>query len=303
MNQPAVLVIGDVMTDVIVMPDGPMVRGSDRRAKIISRPGGSGANQAVWLARFGVDVRFVARVGVADLDTNSAYFRSLGVTPMLVGDAGTASGILVSIVDVDGERSFLTDRGANLNLNFDDLPFTLLDGIGLLLGSGYSYFSPGPRTAVMALMQDARNRKIPTAVDTASVGFLREVGASAFLKWTAGVDTIFANFDEAQELTGSVDLNLQMQTLGRSYPRVVIKRGAKGAAVGGRNGVTLALPAPRSDVIDTTGAGDAFAAAFVATELRGGKIDDCLKAGIEAGATAVTLVGGQPDRGLFVPTR
>ena len=85
-----------------------------------------------------------------------------------------------------------------------------------------------------------------------------------------------------------------MQTLGRFYGSVVIKRGVAGAAIGGRGGVQLSMPAPPSDVIDTTGAGDAFAAAFIACELRGGKLEDCLKAGIAAGAEAVTKIGGQP---------
>ena len=169
-----------------------------------------------------------------------------------------------------------------------------LDGIDLLMVSGYSFFTPGPRAAVMALLKAARDRGIATAIDPASVGFLREVGAEAFLKWTAGTGTIFANLDEALELTGSVDLNLQMQTLGRFYPRVVIKRGVGGAAIGGRSGVQHTMAAPPRDVIDTTGAGDAFAAAFLTAELKGNPVEACLKAGIDAGAEAVTSVGGQP---------
>ena len=289
-----VLVIGDVITDIIVMPEGPMVRGSDRRATIRSSPGGSGANQAVWLGSLGVPVRFVSRVAAAELDKNLAFFRSRGVEPILAGDPDLPSGVLISIVDADGERSFLTDRGANLNLGPADLPMTLLDGTDLLLVSGYSFFSAGPRAAVMALLKEAKDRKIPTAVDPASVGFLREVGPEAFLKWTSGTGTIFANLDEALELTGSVDLNLQMQTLGRFYSRVVIKRGGMGAAIGGRTGVQLSMPATPSDVIDTTGAGDAFAAAFLACELAGNPVEACLRAGIAAGAEAVTLIGGQP---------
>jgi len=289
-----VLVVGDVITDIIVMPEGPMVRGSDRRAKIRSSHGGSGANQAVWLGSLGVPVRFVSRVAASELDKNLAYFRSRGVEPILAGDPELPSGVLISIVDADGERSFLTDRGANLNLSAADLPSSLLDGTDLLLVSGYSFFSAGPRNAVMGLLKEARDRKIPTAVDPASVGFLREVGPEAFLKWTSGTGTIFANLDEALELTGSVDLNLQMQTLGRFYARVVIKRGSAGAAIGGRGGVQMLMPAPLSDVIDTTGAGDAFAAAFLASELRGKSVEECLKAGTAAGAEAVTLIGGQP---------
>jgi sugar/nucleoside kinase (ribokinase family) len=294
MAEPKILVVGDTITDIIVMPEGPMVRGSDRRARIRAKPGGSAANHAVWLGRLGMDVTFVSRVASADLDSSAAYFKSRGVNALLAGDPDLPSGVLISIVDADGERSFLTDRGANLNLSVADLPFTLLDGMSLLVVSGYSFFTEGPRTAVTALLKQARERKIPTAVDPASVGFLREVGPESFLKWTQGTGTIFANLDEALELTGSVDLNLQMQTLGRFYERVVIKRGVAGAAVGGRKGVALSMPAPLSDVIDTTGAGDAFAAAFLAAELGGKPLEACLKAGIAAGSEAVSTIGGQP---------
>jgi sugar/nucleoside kinase (ribokinase family) len=294
MAEPRILVVGDTITDIIVMPEGPMVRGSDRRAIIRMKPGGSAANHAVWLGSLGMDVTFVSRVAAADLAGSLSYFKARGVNALLNGDPDLPSGVLISIVDADGERSFLTDRGANLNLSAADLPVSLLDGVTQLVVSGYVFFTEGPRTAVSALMKEARARKIATAVDPASVGFLREVGPESFLKWTQGTGTIFANLDEALELTGSVDLNLQMQTLGRFYERVVIKRGVAGAAVGTRRGVQLSMPAPMSDVVDTTGAGDAFAAAFLASELTGGTLEACLKAGIAAGSEAVTNIGGQP---------
>jgi sugar/nucleoside kinase (ribokinase family) len=294
MTGPRILVVGDTITDVIVMPEGPIVRGSDRRARIRSKPGGSAANHAVWLGKLGMDVTFVSRVAAADLAASTAYFTSRGVDAKLSGDPDLPSGVLISIVDTDGERSFLTDRGANLNLSAADLPVSLLEGVGLLVASGYSFFTDGPRAAVTALLREARERRIATAVDPASVGFLREVGPETFLKWTQGTGTIFANLDEALELTGSVDLGLQMQTLGRFYERVVIKRGVAGAAVGSRKGVALSMPAPMSDVVDTTGAGDAFAAAFLASELLGKPLDACLRAGIAAGSEAVGSIGGQP---------
>ena len=293
MSGSRILVIGDVMTDIIVIPDGPIVRGSDRRAKVRSRPGGSGANQAVWLGSMGAYVRFTARVAEADRAALEAHFRSKHVEPVLAGDATTPSGVLVTIIDIDGERSFLTDRGANLNLSTEDLPPSLLDDVRLVLTSGYSYFTPGPRAAVMGLLKEAKTRAVATAVDPASVGFLREVGSDQFLRWTTGVGTIFANSDEALALTGSSDLNLQMQTLGRIYSRVVIKRGSAGAAIGGREGVTLSLPAQPAEVVDTTGAGDAFAAAFLVAEVKGGDAEACLRAGLAAAAEAVSRIGGQ----------
>jgi len=290
-----VLVVGDVFTDIIVIPEGPMVRGSDRRATIRSRPGGSAANLAVWLATLGVPVRFAGRVAAADVDAQSARLMSRNVVPLLAADPDLPSGVLISIVDADGERSFLTDRGANLNLGMADLPASLLDGVDVLAVSGYCFFDEGPRAAVTALLKQARERKLHTIVDPASVGFLREVGPQSFLRWTQGTGTIFANLDEALELTGSTDPNLQVQTLGRSFERVVLKRGAAGAVLGGRKGVSLTLPAPARDVVDSTGAGDAFAAAFIATDLAGKSPEACLRAGIEGGSKAVAVIGGQPD--------
>ena len=176
-----ILVVGDVMTDIIVKPEGPLVCGSDRRASIRSRPGGSGANQAVWLGAMGTRVSFVARVGAADKPHLEAYFKGFCVDPVLVADALLPSGMLVTIVDPDGERSFLTDRGANLALSPSDMPVWLLDDTSMVLGSGYSYFADGPRRAVPCLTEEARRRGIPLAVDAASAGFLAEVGAADFL--------------------------------------------------------------------------------------------------------------------------
>jgi sugar/nucleoside kinase (ribokinase family) len=289
-----ILVVGDVMTDVIVKPEGPLVRGSDRRAAITSKPGGSGANQAVWLGSMGAKVSFVARVGAKDKGHLEAYFKGFYVDPILVADPQKPSGMLVTIVDPDGERSFLTDRGANLALSPSDMPVWLLDETRLVLVSGYSLFAEQPRRAVQWLAEEARARAIPIAIDAASVGFLREVGIESFLSWTAGMSTLFANADEAEALAGTDNLTEQMLVLGKTYERVVIKRGARGAAVGGKDGVRLDKSAPAVTVVDTTGAGDAFAAGFLAAEMEGADEAECLRRGIKAGSEAVKTLGGQP---------
>lgn len=289
-----VLVVGDVMTDVIVRPEGPVVIGSDRRAAIETRPGGSGANQAVWLGAAGVEVAFAARVGMVDKASHEGRFRLRGVTPYLSGDEKLHSGMLVTLVDPSGERSFLTDRGANLNLSAEDLPDSLLDNTGLVLVSGYSFFAPGPRAAVQSLLSRARRRGTAVAIDPASIGFLGEVGPSVFLDWVGKADWIFANGDEAAMLTGTEDLALQMERLGAQFERVVIKRGREGAAIGGVEGVAMSQPAPKVDVVDSTGAGDAFAAGFIAELMAGRDLSACLAHGIENGARAVQFVGGQP---------
>lgn len=291
---PRVIVIGDVMTDVIVIPEGPMVRGSDRRAQIRTRPGGSGANQAVWFGSMGTKVSFVARVGAADKPHLEAYFKGFHVDPVLIADAEKPSGMLVTIIDPDGERSFLTDRGANLDLSHSDMPVWLLDDTRLVVVSGYSLFAENPRGAVQWMASEAQRRNIPVAVDAASVGFIEEVGTQNFLDWTRGFSTLFANADEAAALSGTTVLEEQFARLVPNYGRVVIKLGPAGAVIGTAAGLRLSLPAPKVEVVDTTGAGDAFAAGFLSAELRGEALETALAAGIKAGAVAVTQIGGQP---------
>src|ERR1700728_4122132 len=271
---PRILVIGDVMTDVIVRPEGPLARGSDRRASITVQPGGSAANQAAWLASFGVTVDFVARVGIADVESETARFKAIGVAPHLVGDPGRETGRLIALIDPDGERSFLTDRGANEALDAHDISDSLIEGAALIHLSGYSFFAPSPRAAVLDVMRRAGDKAM--SVDPASAEFLREVGADTFLAWTRGAAILFPNAEEAAVLAGSDDPETQCARLAAHYPLVVVKRGAAGAeAIEGSR--RWQAKAPQINAVDTTGAGDAFVAAFLSARLSGAAIQPALQ--------------------------
>ena len=319
---PRILVIGDVMTDVVVRPEGPVVRGSDRRASIAVQPGGSAANQAAWLARCGAGVDFVGRVGAADVESETARFKEIGVTPHLVGDPDRETGRLIALIDPDGERSFLTDRGANEALVARDISDDLIANASHISLSGYSFFAPSTRAAVLDVMRRAKDK--PISVDPASAEFLREVGADNFLAWTRGAAILFPNEEEAAVLAGSTDPETQGARLAEHYPVVVIKRGAAGAEAveggrrwriqaaktepvdisGMRDPCVAALLAegarrfgiktPKIEVVDTTGAGDAFVAGFLAARLTGADILIALGRATAEGAAASTIVGGQP---------
>jgi sugar/nucleoside kinase (ribokinase family) len=286
-----ILVIGDVMVDVIVRPEGPLARGSDRRAAISLQPGGSAANQAAWLASFGIAVDFVARVGLADVDSETARLEAIGVTPHLIGDPAHETGRLVALIDADGERSFLTDRGANDALEARDIQDVLIEGADHLHLSGYSFFAAAPRAAVLDATRRARDK--PVSVDPASAEFLREAGADKFLAWTRGASILFPNAEEAAILAGSDDPETQCARLAAHYPLIVIKRGAAGceAAEGARR---YRVNAPNIEAVDTTGAGDAFVAAFLAARLSGADIRPALERAAAAGAQATKRVGGRP---------
>jgi sugar/nucleoside kinase (ribokinase family) len=291
------LVIGDVMVDILVQSEGPIVAGSDRRARILVRPGGSAANQAIWMAHFGIAVDFVARIGAADFAVQDDIFRSAGVTPYLASDPHRETGRLIALIDAAGERSFLTDRAANEALMFEDIARAPVEAARLIHLSGYSFFAPGPREAAIATMARAFARGIPVSVDPASAGFLREAGPEQFLEWTAGARMIFPNADEAEALAGSSRPAEQLDRLAALYPIVVVKRGAAGAEMAA-GAARWTLPAPMSEAIDTTGAGDAFVAAFLAGWLRGDGVEASLKAAIGAGSFATRSPGGRPPTSL-----
>ncbi len=295
-----ILVIGDVMTDVIVRPEGPLARGSDRRAAITVQPGGSAANQAAWLASFGVKVDFVARVGAADVEGETARFEAIGVAPHLVGDRTHETGRLIALIDADGERSFLTDRGANEALEAGDIPDALIEGAALIHLSGYSFFAPSPRAAVLDVMRRAGGK--PISIDPASAEFLRELGADAFLSLTQGATILFPNAEEAAILAGSDDPETQCARLAARYPLVVVKRGAAGAEAAGRE-KRWRVNAPKIEAIDTTGAGDAFVAAFLSHRLSGADIQPALERAAAAGAAASASVGGRPKAASVHPDR
>ena len=294
-RRPAVLVVGDVIDDLIVLPLEPVTRGSDTRSSIEPSLGGSGANQAVWLAACGATVRFGGRVGRADRQRHEQAFAEAGVQARLIGDDRRPTGTIVVVVDPDdGERTMYTDRGANLGLGVEDLPDELLDGVGLLHVSGYSLFDASVRAAVLDLVARARRRDLAVAVDPASIAFLREVGPDRFLDWIGDVDLLFPNLDEGRLLTGEHDAEVVATALLSHAEVVALKLGEEGAIVARRGGASLRSPAVRSEVVDTTGAGDAFCGAFLAGWTVGEDVAALLEAAVAAGARAVAVPGARP---------
>jgi sugar/nucleoside kinase (ribokinase family) len=271
-----ILVIGDVMDDLVVRPLGRIVARSDTPADMEHHPGGSGANTAAWLGHLGASVRFVGRVGLADLRRHATALARCGVDARLAGDARVQTGRIVVLTH---DRSMFTDRGANLTLGADDLPDELLDGVTWIHVSGYALLEQQSRTAVLDLV--ARSR-LPWSVDPASAAFVRDSG---FLGWTTGATICFPNEDEADVLEGG---------LLDGYEVLVLKRGGLGARVVRRGAPPVDVPAQPATQIDPTGAGDAFAAGFLAAMMAGGDDAACARAGVAAAAEAVGSPGARP---------
>ncbi|MGH8987749.1 MAG: carbohydrate kinase family protein [Acidimicrobiales bacterium] len=293
MKGDVVVVVGDVMNDVVVRALGPFEAGSDTGSEIRRSPGGSGANQAAWLATLGVPVRFYGRAGVSDLGEHAAALLRSGVDARLAADLELPTGSIVVLVEEGGERSMYTDRGANTRLGDADLPADLR-GVAHLHVSGYALFDPGTRPAVAGLVARAIGERVPVSTDPSSVSYLREMDPERFLALTAGAETIFPNAAEAGLLTGRRDVHEAAQVLAESYPTVVVKLGRDGALLARRGAPPVRVDALCVTVVDTTGAGDAFCAGYLAARWGGAGPEQAVHAAVGASAQVTARMGGRP---------
>nr|WP_309484407.1 sugar kinase [Streptomyces himalayensis] len=294
----ALLVVGDVITDVVARHHAPLAPGTDTAATIRTLPGGAGANVACWAARWGcADVRLLGRVGAESAAWHERALTASGVRPRLVVDPEAPTGTVICLVDAgaSAERTFLTDSGASLRLSPADWSPSLLDGVARLHLSGYLCFSRPSRALVKAAVSSARARGVPVSMDPASAGFLRELGVDRFLELAQGIDVLLPSGDEARWLTGVPDDVDAAAELSRHFSLVVVKRGAEGAVVARAGAVRARIPAVPATARDTTGAGDAFTGAFLAALLKGAEAETAAIEGCRAGARSVQQVDARPD--------
>jgi sugar/nucleoside kinase (ribokinase family) len=296
MNQP-IVVVGDVMTDVIAAVDDPLALGSDTAARVQTRPGGAGANVAVWLAQHGVPVVFVGVVGADPFGTEAvAELTRAGVEARVRRTADAATGTCVVLVGGDGERTMLPDAGANSRLEPDDLPADLVAGAAHLHVSGYTLLNPGSRAAGEAALAQALRSGRPTSVDPSSAAPLEAVGGERFRSLTDGVGLVFVTLDEAEVLCDSRDPVVIGARLTSTYHEVVLKLGPAGARWCSRaDPAGVQVPAATVDgpVVDSTGAGDAFAAAWLTARRDGDQPAAALGRATEAAALVVRSVGAR----------
>ncbi|MFC4014550.1 carbohydrate kinase family protein [Nonomuraea purpurea] len=292
------LVIGDAVTDVVALHGSPVILGTDTAADIVLRPGGSGANTAAWAAHLGADTRLLARLGYDSSDWHTTELVKTGVRPHITVDPDHPTAVVIAMVDKSGERSMLTNRGAGSLISEADWNPALLDGVARLHLSGYVLFAePGLRLARLALA-DASALGVAISVDPASTGPLRDFGVARFLDETSSADLIIPNLEEALLLSGATTAEQAALLLSERYGTAVVKLGAAGA-LAAVDGVVVARAAGVSaEVVDSTGAGDAFAAGFLAGTLHGVSEQAALEAGCRAGAACVAQVGGRPRYGL-----
>ncbi|MGY1711574.1 carbohydrate kinase family protein [Geodermatophilus sp. SYSU D00758] len=287
------MVVGDLATDVVAVLAGEPAPRSDRPAAIRTRGGGAGANVAVHLARLGTPVVLAGCVG--DDPAGTALLAELagaGVRPAVRVVPGQPTGTIISLVEPGGQRSMLADRGANLALEPADVPCPVPGGHLHL--SGYTLLDPRSRPAGLAALAAAAGAGCTVSVDPASADPLARYGVGRWLADTAAATLVLPNADEARLLTGCADPADAARALAARHPVAVVTLGGDGAlwAAGDRLVHRPALPAA---VVDTTGAGDAFAAGLLSVWLtdRDGDPSRALDAGLARAAEVVAGTGAR----------
>ena len=289
MTATRVTVVGDVMVDLRCRLAAPMASGDDTPARITSHAGGAGANTAAGLARLDVPVELIARVGDDEAGRAAATeLTALGVTCRFTVDPVRPTGRVIVLVGPDGERTMVSDRGANAGLRPADL--TPAAGPGHLHLSGYVLLDASSRPAGVAALAAARQAGLTTSVDPQAANLIAD--PAGFVELVRGVDLLLPNTAELAALTGSAELS-SARLLLDAVGAVAVTAGAGGATWIGP-GVWESVPALPADCLDSTGAGDAFNAGLLAAWLAGAPPRQALLAGARAGALAVTRVGAWP---------
>ena len=284
-----IVVIGDIAVDIVSKLATPLVRGSDAPAEISLMPGGSGANVAVWLARLGQRATFVGRIGD---DMFGRWLRddlvAEGVEAALVVDKARRTGVIQVLVEPDGERTMAPDRGANAAWAQDEISETLIAGADLLHVVGYVLLDRASRPGALAAMAYARKHGVPVSLDPSSHAPLRGLGPDAFWELVGEVDLLLPNRHEAQALAGSQEPEAALLALSRHAGAVVIKLDREGCIVW-EDGRVERTPAPAVQVVNATGAGDAFDAGLLAAWRSGQGLRAACRAAVSLGAFAATL--------------
>jgi ribokinase len=271
---------GDVLLDVIVLLAEPLATGDDVRAQTRTGAGGQAANVAAWGASLGADARCIAKRGDdAAGALVSAELAGHGVE--LAGPvADGATGVVVSLVGADGDRSMASDRGVAPTFAPDEVDPSWVD-CDVLHISGYALLREPVLHAALLAARLARERGAQVSVDVAAWTEIRAFGPVQFreLLDTLAPDVLFATEAEWEMLGGAY----------LTAPTGVLKRGARGCTVVTAD-ARLDLTPVAAEVVDTTGAGDALAAGF----LLGGSLEEAARRGLEAAARCVARVGSMP---------
>ena len=315
-----IVAMGDAIVDVIAscdddfltrhkLPKGSMQLLSPAEADSLyaemgvarEMSGGSAANSMAGISAMGGRAAFIGQVADDQLGLIFEHdMHALGVrfeTPALprVANPGPPTGRCLILVTPDAQRTMNTCPGASHELGVEALDHEMIASAAILYLEGYLWGPDKPRAAMLKAIDiaHAAGREVAFTLSE-SVCIAGRKDRFAQMIDGGGVDLLFANEDEALQLTGRADLAAAFEDLKAKVETLVITSGAAGATAM-RGGVTISIPAaPVTKVVDTTGAGDLFAAGFLAARAKGAGLERCLWTGALAAGEVIQHYGARP---------
>ncbi|MCH5330333.1 MAG: adenosine kinase [Alistipes sp.] len=305
-----VLGIGNALTDMLVnlrtddvlnlyeLPKGSMHLVDARLQTAISKSvaglpyylslGGSAGNTIRAMARLGCDVGFIGKVGP---DKTGEFFKQAldnnGIEPF-ISQGRERSGKCVSLISPDGERTMITHLGAALELSSEDVPSSVFKGYDALYIEGYLVQN---RDLITGVVKRAKEQGLKVALDLASYNVVAE--NKEFLRNLVDryVDIIFANEDEAKAFTDEAEPVNALQYISSMCELAVVKIGTRGALIKRGDEVLHAGIMAAAKRVDTTGAGDFYAAGFMAGLCNGLSLRQCGTIGAITAGKVIEVVG------------
>lgn len=281
--------IGDLVEDVVVWLAHEPHHASDTPARISRTRGGSAANVALFSAALYGSSRFIGQVGNDRLGTQLCDILTAGGVDVCVQRDGRTGSIVV-LVYPDGERTMLTDRGASTQLT--SVPSHCFDGITALHVPAYSLTVDPLASVATGAISKALARGILVSIDASSTSVLNDFGVHRFCELIAQLtpDVLLCNGDEAELLGLSPTIPADGARL------TVIKHGAQPTVAVTHERTTTRLDVPPVvTILDTTGAGDAFAAGFIGSLVATGDVAGAIASGHALAGRVLSAPGATLD--------
>jgi len=292
-DRSVLVTVGDLVEDVVVWPEAPNRYATDNPSAVHRSRGGSAANVAVFASAL-VPTRFIGCVGddpVAAILTSELAGHGVDVRVQRRGRTGT----IVVLVDADGERTMYPDRAAAAELT--EVPESWLESAALLHAPSYCFAAQPAASAVAGMIGYAHRAGLPVSLDASSTAMIETYGLARYLDLVESVRpaVFFANAHEARLLDVT---RPQFATA-----LVVVKNGADSTTVTWPGGAAQTVPVPPAPPVrDSTGAGDAFAAGFLAARVRGADPVEAARAGHQVARSVLFSPGATAPRSLPVTT-
>ena len=277
--------IGDLIEDVVVWLSAEPNLGTDTDSIIQRTRGGSAANVAMFASLTGTESRFIGQVGNDALGQQLCLaLQQAGVDVCVVSEGRTGS--IVVLVQPNGERSFLTDRGVASHLSLVDA--SLMANVGILHVPSYSLVTEPLASTSLLYIKAAQSLGAVISVDASSTSVLEYFGVARYKSLIQSIQpqVFLCNEDEAGLLGVGATQGMPGAAL------TVIKRGAHSTlAISQNNERSEVAVAPVANIVDTTGAGDAFAAGFLPTFVASNDVEVAIARGHAVAARVLRSPG------------